>query len=77
MLDYVSGNDNVHLISANGDHDLSVYVEDFNGLHAYANYSHFLIGDESTKYLLDITGYVGDAGNKFYELQGVTIRNIF
>ncbi|CAC5364195.1 unnamed protein product [Mytilus coruscus] len=59
----VPGNDNVHFISANGDHDLSVYVEDFNGLHAYANYSHFEIGDESTKYLLDINGYVGDAGD--------------
>ncbi|XP_052067220.1 fibrinogen-like protein 1 [Mytilus californianus] len=63
QTEYWLGNDNVHFISANGDHNLSVYVEDFNGLHAYANYSHFAIGDESTKYLLDINGYFGDAGD--------------
>nr|AJQ21508.1 fibrinogen-related protein 12 [Mytilus galloprovincialis] len=71
QTEYWLGNDNVHLISANGDHDLSVYVEDFNGLHAYANYSHFLIGDESTKYLLDITGYVGDAGDGLHDGNGM------
>ena len=56
------GNDNIHLITSNGDHELSVYMEDFKGHHSYANYTHFLVGDEVAKYVLTVNGYTGVAG---------------
>jgi hypothetical protein len=44
------------------DHELSVYMEDFKGHHSYANYTHFLVGDAATKYMLTVNGYTGVAG---------------
>lgn len=41
-----------------------------NGNHGWANYSMFSIADEDYKYLLNVTGYSGDAGgNCVYSLQ--------
>lgn len=41
---------------------MSVYIEDFKGHHSYANYTHFLVGDEAAKYVLTVYGYTGVAG---------------
>lgn len=37
-------------------------LEPFNDTVRYADYSIFHIDDESTKYLLNVTGYSGNAG---------------
>ena len=58
----MTGNDNIHAITTKGDHELSVYLEDWQGNIGYANYTTFRIGNEDTKYVLTVSGYFGDAG---------------
>uniref|UniRef100_A0A8W8JM32 Fibrinogen C-terminal domain-containing protein n=1 Tax=Magallana gigas TaxID=29159 RepID=A0A8W8JM32_MAGGI len=38
-------------------------MERFNGEKAYAVYSYFSVGDEASKYQLQVTGYSGNAGD--------------
>lgn len=54
------GNDNIHLISSNGAHELSIDMERPNGLQKWGNYSVFRIEDETSKYVLRVSGYSGD-----------------
>ena len=58
----MTGNDNIHAITSTGDHELSVYLEDWKGNIRYANYTTFRIGNEDTQYLLTVSGYSGDGG---------------
>lgn len=37
-------------------------MENFNGEKAYAVYSIFSVGDEASKYKLQVNGYSGNAG---------------
>ncbi|CAC5423681.1 Fibrinogen-like protein 1,Tenascin,Angiopoietin-related protein 6,Angiopoietin-related protein 7,Ficolin-2,Ryncolin-1,Tenascin-R,Ficolin-1,Fibrinogen C domain-containing protein 1 [Mytilus coruscus] len=60
--EYWLGNDNIHMISTNGHHELSIYMQAETD-HRMANYSTFSVGDESSKYRLAVTGYSGDAGS--------------
>ncbi|XP_063436503.1 uncharacterized protein LOC134717934 [Mytilus trossulus] len=60
--EYWLGNDNIHQISTSTSHKLSIYLEDFTGSFKYANYSHFIIGDELRKYQLRIDGPKVTAG---------------
>lgn len=62
----ILGNDNIHLISASTSQKLSIYLEDFNGNFAYANYSVFSIGDEHRKYQLRVEMFSGTAGLSMY-----------
>lgn len=65
--EYWLGNDNIHQISTSTSHRLSIYIEDFNGHFAYANYSIFNVGDEHRKYQIGVSGYSGTSGlNGFY-----------
>nr|XP_034338071.1 fibrinogen-like protein 1 [Crassostrea gigas] len=38
-------------------------LERFNGEKAYAVYSQFAVGDETSKYMLEVNGYSGNAGD--------------
>lgn len=58
-----TGNDNILYISTNGPHELRVELKDWSGSSAYAEYSTFRVGDESSKYVLVVSGYSGTAGN--------------
>ncbi|XP_076081144.1 uncharacterized protein LOC143052057 [Mytilus galloprovincialis] len=58
--EYWLGNDNIHLISTYGDHELSIYMENTVGIHHTANYSTFNVSDEQSLYILTATGYSGD-----------------
>lgn len=42
--------------------ELRVDMERFNGEKVYAVYSNFSVGDEASKYKLEVNGYVGNAG---------------
>ncbi|CAG2221915.1 unnamed protein product [Mytilus edulis] len=53
-------NDLIHLISTNGRHELSIYMEIADTTHHTANYSTFKLSDEQSLYVLTATGYSGD-----------------
>ncbi|XP_063425570.1 ryncolin-1-like [Mytilus trossulus] len=57
------GNDKLHDLTSQGSYELRVDLEDFNGDKAYAKYSTFNIGDQSTNYILIVNGYSGTAGD--------------
>ncbi|CAG2237730.1 unnamed protein product [Mytilus edulis] len=52
-------NDNIHLLSSNGYHELSIYMETPNKEHQWGNYSLFYIADEMNKYVLTVAGFEG------------------
>jgi len=57
------GNDKrVAALKAADNNVLKVDLESFANETAYAKYSSFNVGDESTKYKLSISGYTGTAG---------------
>lgn len=48
-----------------------------NGNHGWANYSMFSIADEDHKYILNVTGYSGNAGgNCVYSLQLLLVKRV-
>ncbi|CAC5423694.1 unnamed protein product [Mytilus coruscus] len=57
------GNEYIHALTTNGLHRIHIILEELNGTLRYADYSIFHVGDESTKYLLNVTGYSGNAGD--------------
>ncbi|CAG2225023.1 Angiopoietin-related protein 1,Ficolin-1-A,Angiopoietin-1,Fibrinogen C domain-containing protein 1,Ryncolin-1,Tenascin-N,Angiopoietin-related protein 7,Angiopoietin-related protein 6,Ficolin-3,Fibrinogen C domain-containing protein 1-B,Fibroleukin,Fibrinogen-like protein 1,Ficolin-1,Ficolin-1-B,Angiopoietin-4,Tenascin-R,Ryncolin-2,Techylectin-5B,Fibrinogen C domain-containing protein 1-A,Microfibril-associated glycoprotein 4,Fibrinogen-like protein A,Ryncolin-3,Fibrinogen gamma chain,Angiopoietin-2,Tenasci len=57
------GNAKIHKIVAPGNYQLRVELEDFEGNTAWAEYTRFFIGDASTNYRLEISGYKGTAGD--------------
>ncbi|XP_076071153.1 uncharacterized protein LOC143042628 isoform X2 [Mytilus galloprovincialis] len=61
--EYWLGNEYIHSITTNGPHRVHIILEQNNGTISYADYSIFHVDDESTKYLLNVTGYHGTAGN--------------
>lgn len=42
--------------------ELRIDIERFNGEKAYAVFSSFSVGDEARKYMLQRSGYIGNAG---------------
>lgn len=57
------GNENIHMISINGHHELSIYMQ-AGSEHRTANYSTFSVGDERSIYRLTVTGYSGNSGGR-------------
>ncbi|KAK3082718.1 hypothetical protein FSP39_003443 [Pinctada imbricata] len=57
------GNDIIHQITANKNHELLIVMEDFDQTVRYAHYGTFFIGNENEKYKLNVTGYSGTAGD--------------
>ncbi|VDI26974.1 very-long-chain (3R)-3-hydroxyacyl-CoA dehydratase [Mytilus galloprovincialis] len=58
--EYWLGNDNINIVSTNGHHELSIYMQS-GFVHYTANYSTFLVENENSKYRLTVTGYSGNA----------------
>jgi len=57
------GNDKlIAALQASANNVMRVDLESFANETAYAKFSSFSIGDESTKYLLTVSGYSGTAG---------------
>eukprot|EP00105_Crassostrea_gigas_P031345 XP_011454024.1 PREDICTED: ficolin-1 [Crassostrea gigas] len=57
------GNDMLYRLTSQKPQELRVDMERFNGEKAYAVYSRFAVGDESSKYKLEVNGYSGNAGD--------------
>lgn len=58
-----TGNDMLHKLTSLKTQELRADMERFNGEKAYAVYSRFSVGDETSKYKLEVQGYSGNAGN--------------
>uniref|UniRef100_A0A8W8JRP9 Fibrinogen C-terminal domain-containing protein n=1 Tax=Magallana gigas TaxID=29159 RepID=A0A8W8JRP9_MAGGI len=58
-----TGNDMLHKLTSLKTQELRVDMERFNGEKAYAVYSRFSVGDETSKYKLEVQGYSGNAGD--------------
>ena len=59
------GLDNIHRLTSGAATMLRIDMGDFEGNTVYAEYSTFSVGDSSTEYLLDVTGYSGTSGDSF------------
>ncbi|XP_060604598.1 fibrinogen C domain-containing protein 1-like [Ruditapes philippinarum] len=57
------GNEHLSLLTSDGEHDLRIEIEDFEGNSAYAKYSKFKIYPEENNYKLEVSGYSGTAGD--------------
>ncbi|XP_071139192.1 ficolin-1-like [Mytilus edulis] len=57
------GNTYLHLLTNQGNFILRIELEDFDGNHRYAEYTHFSISDESSGFRLRFKYYTGDAGD--------------
>ncbi|XP_076095755.1 uncharacterized protein LOC143066828 [Mytilus galloprovincialis] len=62
------GNKLIAQLTSEGNHELRIDVEDWDGNKRYAVYGKFSIGDASTKFRLSISDYSGNAGiyNKIF-----------
>ncbi|CAC5395720.1 Fibrinogen-like protein A,Ryncolin-4,Ficolin-1-B,Techylectin-5A,Ficolin-2,Ryncolin-1,Tenascin-R,Fibrinogen-like protein 1,Angiopoietin-related protein 4,Angiopoietin-1,Fibrinogen C domain-containing protein 1-A,Tenascin-N,Ryncolin-3,Tenascin,Fibroleukin,Fibrinogen C domain-containing protein 1,Techylectin-like protein,Ryncolin-2,Techylectin-5B,Angiopoietin-related protein 2,Angiopoietin-2,Microfibril-associated glycoprotein 4,Fibrinogen alpha chain,Ficolin-1-A,Ficolin-1,Fibrinogen C domain-containing prote len=65
------GNDNIHSLTSQGRYQLRIDLYDFDFYNAYAKYQHFYVGDEESKYKLDVYGYSGTAGDSLASHNGV------
>ncbi|XP_071140724.1 microfibril-associated glycoprotein 4-like [Mytilus edulis] len=57
------GNTYLHLLTNPGNFTMRIELEDFDGNHRYAEYTHFSISDESSGFKLKFSTYTGDAGD--------------
>ncbi|CAC5383138.1 Fibrinogen-like protein A,Ryncolin-4,Angiopoietin-related protein 7,Angiopoietin-related protein 1,Ficolin-3,Ficolin-1-B,Techylectin-5A,Ficolin-2,Ryncolin-1,Tenascin-R,Fibrinogen-like protein 1,Angiopoietin-1,Tenascin-X,Fibrinogen C domain-containing protein 1-A,Tenascin-N,Ryncolin-3,Tenascin,Fibroleukin,Fibrinogen C domain-containing protein 1,Ryncolin-2,Angiopoietin-related protein 6,Techylectin-5B,Angiopoietin-related protein 2,Angiopoietin-2,Microfibril-associated glycoprotein 4,Fibrinogen alpha chain len=57
------GNYFTNVLTTSGNYKLYIHLEDCEGNSRYAEYSEFSVGNASTKYTLNISGYSGDAGD--------------
>jgi len=63
------GNDKlVAALQANTNNELRFDLESTTNEQAYAKYSSFNVGDESSKYTLSVSGYTGTAGEFLLEV---------
>ncbi|XP_061176963.1 ficolin-1-like [Saccostrea echinata] len=68
---YWIGNDAIHALTKDEDQELRVELQRFNGETAYAEYSTFFIGSETTEYQLTVSGYYGTAGDSLFNHNGM------
>ncbi|XP_056017016.1 ficolin-2-like [Ostrea edulis] len=60
---YWIGNDAIHNLTTTNNQELRVDISTFDGEILYALYSSFEVGNETSKYKLNVSGYTGSAGN--------------
>ncbi|XP_052717399.1 angiopoietin-4-like isoform X1 [Crassostrea angulata] len=58
-----TGNDMLHRLTSLKPQELRVDMQRFNAEKAFAKYSNFSVGDEESKYKLNVKGYNGTAGD--------------
>lgn len=59
---YILGNKHIHKLTSQGDYELSIDLTDWDDKTTFAKYKHFVIGRESTNFVLGVSGYYGTAG---------------
>ncbi|CAC5377467.1 FCN [Mytilus coruscus] len=62
-------NDHLHQLTSQGKYKMRIDMEDFKNNQKFALYEKFGVGSESSGYILDVSGYSGDAGD------GMKIQN--
>ncbi|XP_060580114.1 ficolin-1-like [Ruditapes philippinarum] len=65
------GNDHLSLLTSDGEHELRIEIEDFEGNSAYAKYSKFKIYPEENNYKLEVSGYSGTARDSLKYHNGI------
>ncbi|CAC5389461.1 Fibrinogen-like protein A,Ryncolin-4,Angiopoietin-related protein 7,Ficolin-3,Ficolin-1-B,Techylectin-5A,Ficolin-2,Ryncolin-1,Tenascin-R,Fibrinogen-like protein 1,Angiopoietin-1,Fibrinogen C domain-containing protein 1-A,Tenascin-N,Ryncolin-3,Tenascin,Fibroleukin,Fibrinogen C domain-containing protein 1,Fibrinogen gamma chain,Techylectin-like protein,Ryncolin-2,Techylectin-5B,Angiopoietin-2,Microfibril-associated glycoprotein 4,Fibrinogen alpha chain,Ficolin-1-A,Ficolin-1,Fibrinogen C domain-containing pro len=68
------GNKFINLLTSSGTYNIYIHLEDFEGNSRYAEYSEFSVGDATTNYTLNVTGYSGTAGDS---LMSTVDNNIY
>ncbi|KAL1023828.1 hypothetical protein UPYG_G00046860 [Umbra pygmaea] len=61
------GNDPLHYLTSQGNYDLKINLEDFDGNQRYAKYNNFKVDDEKDQYQLHLGEYHGNAGDALPE----------
>uniref|UniRef100_A0AAY5KCN9 Fibrinogen-like protein 1 n=2 Tax=Esox lucius TaxID=8010 RepID=A0AAY5KCN9_ESOLU len=61
------GNDPLHYLTSQGDYDLKINMEDFDGNQRFAKYNNFKVDDEKDQYQLHLGEYTGNAGDALPE----------
>ncbi|XP_020908817.1 fibrinogen-like protein 1 [Exaiptasia diaphana] len=61
--EYWLGLDAIHSMTSQGDQELRVDLDDFEGNTRYAEYDTFIVGDEGDNYRLTLGKYSGNAGD--------------
>ncbi|XP_074543828.1 fibrinogen-like protein 1 [Halichoeres trimaculatus] len=62
------GNEALHLLTSQGNYDLRIDMEDFEGNQRFAEYKNFKVDDEKDQYQLHLGGFTGNAGNSFSDI---------
>ena len=66
IIDSISeGNDDLHEITTYSPHELRVDLRDFEGSRTYAKYSTFSVGNETSDYVVSISGFSGNVESRF------------
>ncbi|XP_078658425.1 ficolin-2-like [Branchiostoma floridae x Branchiostoma belcheri] len=55
------GLEHLHSLTSQQQHELYVYLEDWEGNTKFARYGTFSVGDSTSKYTVTISGYIGDS----------------
>lgn len=58
------GNDVIHQFRKNSPQKLRVDLQRFSGEKGYAEYSHFAVGNEDSRYKLTLSEYIGTIGKQ-------------
>ena len=61
-INFISGNQNIHLFTSQGAYELRIDLEDWEGNTVYSKYKTFQVGNRNQNYMLTIDGYTGDGG---------------
>ncbi|KAM3864695.1 fibrinogen-like protein 1 [Diretmus argenteus] len=64
------GNDPLHYLTSQGNYDLRVDMDDFEGNQRYAEYKNFRVDGEKDQYQLHLGEYTGNAGDALAEAHG-------
>ncbi|XP_078314406.1 ryncolin-1-like isoform X2 [Crassostrea virginica] len=68
---YWIGNDVIHLLTKNKPQRLRVELQRFSGETGYAEYSTFAVGNEASKYRLNVSGFKGNIGDSLVYHNGM------
>ncbi|XP_063443143.1 fibrinogen C domain-containing protein 1-like [Mytilus trossulus] len=70
------GNDKIHTLTSQGRYELLIGLVDFDNNQAHAKYKHFYIGNETSKYKINVYGYSGSAGDSLNYHNGMPFTTI-
>ncbi|KAK5603403.1 hypothetical protein CRENBAI_008224 [Crenichthys baileyi] len=69
------GNDPLHHLTSQGNYDLHIDTEDFEGNQRFAEYKNFRVDDEKDQYQLHVGDYTGNAGDALADARGLNFNS--